>query len=96
MLCPLLFQTPHDDSNMPLNYHRIGILSTSCAIRLAQSLHENSPSLPALSYRHILPLFFVSHPPSMRTLNSHEIDYLGTSGIYYSIINIPKMKYLSS
>lgn len=77
---------------MPLNYHRTGNLSASCAIKLAQSLHEKLPSLPALIYHHISPLFFVLHPPSM---SSCENDYLGTSGIYYSIINSSKMKYLN-
>lgn len=91
MLCSL--QLVHDDQNTAPNYQENWV--SLVLLETAQSLDDNSPSLPALSYHYIRPGFSILHPHSMRTLNSCENCYLGASDNRYSTLNSPKIKYLN-
>lgn len=91
MLCSL--QIVHDDQNTPPNYQENWVFLMP--LEIAQSLDDNSPSLPALSYHCITPGFSILNPHSMRTLNSCKNNNLGASGNWYSILNSPKIKRLN-
>lgn len=91
ILCSL--QIVHDDQNTPLNYQENLVFLVPS--ETAQSLDDNSPSLPALSYCCITPGFPILDPHSMRTLNSCESNHLGASGNWYSILKSPKITHLT-